>query len=316
MKLRVLFLRKKHIYYFILTLVVFMLFIFSRISDTNYISTMFSLNSNDKAIKADLTGDGKEDLLYITKNKDKYSLQVNTEKESLYLDPHTTLDTLGDYSSSWPMRLKLLDISRDKIPEIFVQSSQNNNPIQHIFLYNKKDKFEDIFCSSNNIIGFLDCTNNKTPKIVSGTLKQNNFILSNYILIQNKLEKYHYVYSDTFMGKDTILHLINNINNASQNYVQSSAEIFDPVIPSSSLSILSSLPYMGNNFIFQDALFTDIKSNNNGDPTHIQWTLNFRGTSIKSNESKNFTLKVNLRTFDNSKDSFYFKIYSIALENK
>lgn len=313
LKLRVLFLRKKYIYYFLLILAVFTFFIISHLSANNSLSTFFSINSNEKAIKADLTGDGKQDLLYITTNKDKYTLQVNTEKESLYLEPSS--NTLGNYSLNWPMRVKLLDVTRDKIPEIFVQSSQNNNPLQHIFIYNN-GKFQDILCTSNNIFGFIDSTSNKTPKIISGNLHQNIFTFSNYILIQNQLEKYNYNVADNFMGKDTISYFINMITTLSQDYVQPSSEIFDPKISSSSLSVISSLPYLGNNFTFQDALFTDTKSNKDGEPSQIQWILSFRGNAINTNEPKNFTLKLNLKAFDTSKEKYQFKIYSISLEGK
>lgn len=313
LKLRVLFLRKKYIYYFILILTVCTFFIISHLSTNNSFSTFFSINSNEKPIKADLTGDGEEDFLYITTNKNKYSIQVNTQKESLYLEPNSMLKTFGDYSLSWPIRVKLLDVSRDKIPEIFVQASQNNNPIQHVFIYNN-GKFEDILCTNNNILGFIDCTSNRTPKIISGNLQQNNLTLSNYILVKNQLNKYHYSAPNTFMGKDTIMYFINFITTLSQNYVQPSSEIFDPKI--SSLSLISSLPYLGSNFVFQDAVFADIKSNKNGEPTQIQWILNFRGNDIKTNELKNFTIKLNLKAFDNSKDKYYFKIYSMILEGK
>lgn len=288
----------------------------SHLTDNNSVSSVFSINSKDKAIKADLTGDGKEDILYITTNKEKYSLQINTDMDSLYLEPSSKLNTVGNVSSTWPLKVKLFDVSRDKIPEIFVQGSINNTPVQHMFIYSK-GKFEDIFCNNtNNILGFLDCTNNKTPKIVSGKLQGANFTFSNYILIQNKLEQYNYEATDTFMGKDTIAYFISVINSLSQENVQLTPEIFDDKIPSSSIGVISSLPYLANNFVLQDAVFNDTRSDKNGNPTHVQWILNFRGNDIKTNELKNFTLKLNLKTFDYSKDKYYYKIFSIALLNK
>ncbi|MGY0374548.1 FG-GAP repeat domain-containing protein [Clostridium sp. JNZ J1-5] len=314
LKLRVLFLRKKYIYYFLLILIVFTFFIISYVSGNNS-SPIFNVNQNERFYKSDLTGDGKEDILYITTNKDRYYLQVNTQKDSLYLEPNNKSSNMGIYSPFWPMRVKLLDISRDSVPEIFTQSSQNNTPIQHIFKYDSIDnKFKDVFCSYNNVLGFIDCTNNQTPKIISGSIYQGNFAFANYILIGNKLERYNRKASDTFMGKDTILYFINLITTLTSEYVQTSENIFDPKINSNSLSVLYNLSNSGKNYIFQDALFMDTKSNKNGEPIQIQWILNFRGNSIKSEgEVKNFTLKVNLKAFDDSKEKYHFKIYSISL---
>ncbi|MBE6042932.1 MULTISPECIES: FG-GAP repeat domain-containing protein [Clostridium] len=314
LKFKVLFLKRKQIYYFLLIVIVLIFFGFSILSDNRTSYTTFSIGSIDKVYKSDLTGDGKQDVLYITLNKDKYCLQVNTEKDSFYLEPSKNLASVGNYCPYWPMRVNILDISRDKIPEIFIQSSKENRPIQHVFLY-EKNRFKDIFCSYNNILGFIDCTNNKTPKMISGNISKNNFSFSNYILLQGKLERYNYRAEETFMGKDTILSFINAITSLNPENIQLPQEIFDPKTYDKALPIIESMANSSSNFIFQDASFIDTKSNKDGDPIQVEWTLNFRANSIKSlKDIRNHTLKLKLNFFKDSKEKYCFKISSLYVK--
>lgn len=314
LKFRVLFLKKKQIYYFLLVVVVLLFFGVSVLSNNRASYTTFKVGPWDKTYKADLNGDGKEDLLYVTLNKsNKYYLQIISDKESQYLEPNKSLPTLGNYCLHWPMRVKLLDISRDKVPEIFLQSSVNNKPIQHIFIHTNNN-YTDIFSSYNNTLGFIDCSNNQSPKIISGNIYQNNFSFANYILLQDKLEKYYYKTEETFMGKDTILNFINLITTLNPENFQPNEDIFDPKYYGNVSSVVKSLASFGSNFIFQDATFIDTKSNKDGKPIQVEWILNFRANSVSSpNELKNYTLKLVLNAFVNSKEKFYYKISFISL---
>lgn len=313
MKLRVLFLKRKHVFYFLLVLVVFTFFIISRMSN-NTSSPIFKVSSFNKAYRMDLTGDGKGDVLYITANKGKYLAQVNSQKDSFYLEPNKKLNSMGLHTPHWPMRVKLFDISRDNVPEIFIQSSENNKPIQHVFMYTN-NKFEDIFCSSNNVLGFIDCTNNKTPKLISGKIDEANFQFSNYILLQGKFERYDFNAAENFMGKDTVLNFINLITSNNLQGIQIKEEVFDAKTISNSSSAISKIMSLGKNFIFQDGTFMDTKSNSNGEPSQVQWILNFRGNSLsEQNEIKNLTLILNLKASKDPKESFYYKIYSIIVD--
>ena len=310
MKLRILFLRKKHLFYFLLVLVVFTFFIISRIS-TKDSSPIFKVSSFNKAIKADLTGDGKGDVLYISTIKDKYLVQVSSQKETFPLEPERKLPTLGTHSDYWPMRIKLYDISRDNFPEIFIQSSENNKPVQHVFIFNS-GKFLDIFSSNNNLLGFLDVTNNKTPKFISGKIGETNFNISNYILIQGKFQKYDYNTTDTFMGKDTIQSFITILTSKDKKNLEISKEILDSKLYSNLNSIINKIMSEDKNFIFQDAIFIDTKSNSNGEPTEVQWTLNFRENLVSNpDEYKNLTIKVTLRIKSTSTEKYQYKICSI-----
>ncbi|KEI14652.1 hypothetical protein Z959_09235 [Clostridium novyi B str. ATCC 27606] len=313
LKLKVFFFKRKHLYYFVFILVLIVFCAFSILSNGKSSYITFNTNSNKKFLKSDLTGDGKDDMLYILTTKNKYHLQATTEKRNFNIQPNKSLKTLGSYYPHWPIRIKLLDVSRDKIPEIFVQSSQSNVSIQHIFTY-KDNKFKDIFCSYNNILGFIDNSNNKTPKILSGKLYGGEFNFENYIIIDNKLEKYNGNIKGTFMGKDSISTFINIITSLNGSYIPTKENIFHSNIDNNSLDMLPHLAGYANNYLFQDAMFIDTRCDKSGEPTNVQWTLNFRGTPMDSSgELKNYTLKVNLCRCNNCIDKYYFKILSIKL---
>ncbi|MCY6355429.1 FG-GAP repeat domain-containing protein [Clostridium sp. ZS2-4] len=311
MKFKVLFIKRKYIYYLVLASIVLVFFVIFHSLKNKETSPTFVVNLNSKAYKADLTGDGKEDILYISTNKNKYYLEVDTQKDNLFLEPNKNIKTLGIYYPYWTMKIKLLDISRDNVPEIFIQTSEKNKPLQHIFIYNY-GKFENIFSSHNNVLGFIDCSNNKTPKFISGNISKGNFIFHNYILLQNKLEQFNHISNDTFLGKDTILYLINFITTVTKDSKIPDQQIFSPKINDTSLALIYALINADNTYVFQDAQFMDIKSTKDGEPSQIQWILNFRGISNSNREViKNYTIQVTLKAFNNSKERYYFKIDSL-----
>ena len=160
----------------------------------------FNIVNETKMMQADLTGDGTKDILYIKTDTDKYYIQINSEDKSYYLEPSKKINTVGNYYTEWPMRLTLMDISRNKVPEIFTQASTKNKAIQHAFFWNG-EKFDDIFCSTNNILGFIDSKNNKTPKVLSGNIKDGKINFTSYIFIKNSLKSFDYNYVDNYMGK-------------------------------------------------------------------------------------------------------------------
>src|SRR3712207_7050864 len=61
------------------SLIVFCAFSILSNGKSSYIT--FNTNSNKKFLKSDLTGDGKDDMLYILTTKNKYHLQATTRSE-------------------------------------------------------------------------------------------------------------------------------------------------------------------------------------------------------------------------------------------
>ena len=313
MKLQVIFLRKKFIYYtlaIIVALVMVALFLCFR---TGSVPT-FNIIDENKMIQADLTGDGTKDILYIKTEKDKYYIQINSGDNSYYLEPSKQINTVGNYCSEWPMRLTLIDVSRNNVPEIFTQASKNNKAISHVFLWNG-EKFEDILCNTNNILGFTDSKNNKTPKVLSGNIKDGKISLVSYILIKNSLKSFEYNYVDNYMGKDTILGFVNLMSSFPLAELNISRELFSPNLNGNTISLLSDLSSRKVSYNFQDAVFKDYKWDKNGNATDLIWTLSFKEIDFKNiKEVKNYTMELILKLIPKDDNVSTFKISSINIK--
>ena len=312
MKLKVIFLKKKYIYYTVIAIVIIILF--TILLFTKKSTTTFSAVTNNKSIKADLTGDGVEDILYINKNNDKYYVQVNTKNTSLYLKPDIKLNTVGVYSSSWPMKVTLMDVNRDNIPEIFIQAQEKGIPVQHIFIWNDNN-FKDIFSSSNNILGFMDSKNNKTPKIISENILNNQISQSNYVLINKSLHDFKFNSKDTFLGNDSILSFIKYVQGFPSSEPYKPSNIFYPGLTGNDLLTLGKLSGSNIAYTFQDGLFMDTKWNIDGEVSEVKWILNFKTVSnIDTSIVKTCKISLSLKTSPNDKGVNNYKIYAILTE--
>ncbi|MEQ8198781.1 MAG: VCBS repeat-containing protein, partial [Clostridiaceae bacterium] len=120
-------------------------------------------------IQKDLNADGKTDIIFVTSNEGKYCISADINNRNYTLSPDASISTLGREYPYWGLRLYVKDISRDGIPEIFIQSSQENIPVFHIFSWNGVE-FKDYYCSNNNVAGILNSDSNKTPKVYSGKI--------------------------------------------------------------------------------------------------------------------------------------------------
>ena len=319
MKLQVMFFKKKYIYYALAIIAFIIMITFFLLLRKSSITT-FNIVNEPKMMLSDLTGDGIKDILYIKTSMDKYYIQINSEDKSYYLEPSKKINTVGNYYSQWPMRLTLMDISRNKIPEIFTQASvedtasQKNNAIQHVFLWNG-EKFDDIFCSTNNILGFIDSKNNKTPKVLSGNIKDGELNFTSYILIKNSLKSFDYNYTDNYMGKNTILGFINLMASFPLAELNISKELFAPDLNGNDISLLVDLSNKKIHLDFQDAFFKDSNWDKDGNASEILWTLNFKGTNaVDLKEAKNYTIELIVKLLPNSNKNSTFKISSINIK--
>ena len=313
MKLQVIFLKKKFIYYALAIIIFAIMLTFFLFFTKSSISTFNIVNEN-KMMQADLTGDGTKDILYIKTEKDKYYIQINSEDKSYYLEPSKKINTVGNYYTEWPMRLTLMDISRNNVPEIFTQASQKNKAIQHAFLWNGEN-FDDIFCSTNNILGFIDSKNNKTPKVLSGNIKDGKMTFTSYIFIKNSLKSFDYNYIDNYMGKNTILGFINLMASFPLAELNISKELFAPDLNGNDISLLDDLSNRKVYFNFQDAVFKDSNWDKDGNASEILWTLNFKGTTANDlKETKNYTIELILKLMPKVDKVSTFKISSISIK--
>ena len=239
---------------------------------------------------------------------------MNTKDTSLYLKPNVKLNSVGTYSSFWPMKVTLMDVNRDKVPEIFIQAQEKGAPIQHIFIWNNNE-FKDIFCSSNNIFGFVDCKNNKTPKIVSENILNGEISQSNYVLINKELHNFNFNSKDTFLGNDSILAFIKYVQGFPSSEPYKPANIFYPGLTGSDLSIIGKLAGNDINYTFQDGLFMDTKWDMDGEVSEVKWILNFK--SISNNDKtivKTAKISLFLKMASKTDATNHYKIYAISSE--
>jgi hypothetical protein len=310
MKLRVLFLKKYHILY-LAAIVLCASLIFSILTRDKSNFTFNLIVKESKGIKADLTGDGLEDILYIKTEKDKYYVQVNVGDKSYYLEPGRKLNTSGYFYTYWPMKVNLMDINRDKIPEIFVQASQKNKPIQHIFMWTGED-FKDIYCSNNNILGFIDIQSNKTPKLISGNILNSKINLTYFMYFNSNLQNFSYT-DEILPGKDAVLSFIKYVETLPEGEAYMPAEIFYPGLTGKELAAIGKMCGENNIYSFQDAVFMDTKVDKGGEISEIRWTLNFKGLSRMIPEhAQNYSVNIKLKPDLNCSDRC-FKIYNITL---
>ncbi|MDP4178710.1 MAG: VCBS repeat-containing protein, partial [Bacillota bacterium] len=311
--LRIIFLKKKHIYYGIIVLILLILAAILLNIPKDSIAT-FSAAVDNQMKRIDLTGDGIEDIVYVKTEDNKYSVEISTNNKNLFLVPDKKLNSLGTYTPYSPLRLTFMDISRDKTPEIFTQAQENNTSVQHAFMYNN-GKFCDLMCNTNAILGFVDSNSNKTPKVLSGNINNNNIQLDNYILINNKLEKFTYNFNSSFMGKDSVLSFIRYVESLPYDQNSIPAEAFYSQISGNDLASFGKLSADNCTYKFQNALFMDSKWNKNGDVTEIKWSISFKGTSnIDAKQIKNRALNLILIPNKEPLNQYYYKISSISLE--
>lgn len=293
MRLNVFIIKKQHILLFFTSIVLFismtlLLNIDITKKDEPSIVTMSNTNG-EQAIKKDLNGDGKDDLLYIASKNGKYYVEANIKDQIYPLNTKKSLNTLGYHYNYWPMNLNLIDLSRDKLPEVIVQSSQENSPLQHIFIWNNNE-FKNIYSSTNNVIGVLDSKNNKTPKLFSFTFKNGISTIENYMLIGNELKNISYEnYQIPGIIKiETFIDLIE------RPYVLSEApNIFTQTISTEELSILWKLDKDNFSYSLEDCFFTDTKWDKDGKIENLNCIINFKKLS-KNNKLEPTKLNTNL----------------------
>jgi hypothetical protein len=315
MKLRVLFLRKSYIYFFIFFIAVSMIILTtSSLLPGIFPGTVHSIltiSGQSKPIKGDFTGDGSEDILYINTEGNNYHIQIFNGNTSFHLKPNKKINTVGRFYTHWPMRITTLDINRDKTPEIFVQASSNGSPVLHVFSWNG-EKFQDIFCSSNNVIGFLDYSNNKTPKFAAGNISAKNSNFLYYMYINNKMEYFKYE-EDNVPGIDSVKGFIQYIHSLPEGEGDVPKDIFYPGLSGQDLAAIGRLSSENNIYLFQDAVFNDTKWDKEGNITEIKWVLNFKGSSRTTvGQTKNYSVTIKLKPHKQCGDLKCFKIFSIT----
>lgn len=275
---------------------------------TPTLSSVFNFDQKDNIWEEDLNGDKKKDTIFIKYTSQGFIAQVNLNKNKTFsLDYTKDLPTLGEYCDYWPLRISTLDISRDNSKEIFLQSSFHNKPIQHIFTWDGY-KYVNILSSTDNILGFLDSSNTRTPKVFLGNFENGDMKLKNYIYSKDRLEEITAINPLPFPGEDTISSLISLIETLPNQYI-TVPDYFYSQISGADLESLFRLANGSNSFVFQDGYFIDLAWQENGTATCFNWILNFRAiNTTDSSMVKNVTINLMLNKYRD--ENFPYKITS------
>jgi hypothetical protein len=296
---------------FLLILAVLCFFKLFFIKDGLNAKNVFNLSEENSVIHEDLNNDNKKDTILIKKSDSDLLAQVNlNDNETYSLNSDKNFQTLGEYCEYWPVRVSTLDISRDNSKEIFIQSSFHNKAVQHIFSWNGKG-YDDIFCANNNLIGFMDSANNKTPKIISGNFQDNNINVKGYLYNKGSLKEFNSSLITSLPGKDTINNFICLIESLPNPYL-STPNYFYSQISGADLESIFRLANSSNYYKFQDGYFTDLAWDNFGNVTCENWILNFR--TISTSDSKkvsHITINIILNKYNDN--DFPFKINSVNI---
>ncbi|MFR5264587.1 hypothetical protein [Clostridium sp.] len=258
--------------------------------DESILTFSSSVTNDGKNFFIDLNGDNKKDIVYITSSSEnQYIISCNINNKNYSLDVKSPLNTLGISNEIWPISINFIDLSRDKIPEIIIQSSENNIPINHIFKWNG-EYFKDVYCSTNNFLGILDSNNNKTPKIISFSLDHTEDNIEKYMLINNNLKNISYekIYLESYSIIQNFINIITLPYNLYDLPDIFSTNVQDKVIHD--IDIINKDNFY---YVFQDAFFKDSKWDTKGNITEMNWNLRFRKCS-KSNKNENSLLQWNL----------------------
>lgn len=312
MKFRVIFIKKKNLFYIIPVILIILILSFLIYRNFFYISSpTFANVLEDKTLKSDLNGDGLDDKLYIKHSGNRYFIKAKIKEKTYTLSTDEKQNTLSNYYPYWPLRITILDVSRNKVPEIFLQGSWGKNSLQRFFVFDGH-KFKNIFSSSNNILGFVDCTNNRTPKIITGRLHDGSMLLTNYIFTNYRFENYNLDNTETFAGNDTICSFVNFIESLPGSHSYIPPNVFSPNISNDDMYLIDKLANLNNTYVFQDAFFMEKKCDNHGNISELSWTLNFKGIPNSDNTSaKNYTLNLILAPDNSKNNSSKFKIISM-----
>lgn len=272
---------------------------------------VFNISKEDSVVHEDLNGDNKKDNILIKKSDSGLIAQVDLNDDSTYsLNYNKNFETLGEFAEYWPIRISTLDISRDNSKEIFIQSSFHNKPIQHIFSWNGSE-YNDMFCSNNNIIGFIDSANSRTSKVMSGNYESGNITLKGYLYNNGSLKEFTSNLNNYLPGNDTISNFISLIESLPNPYL-TIPNYFYSQISGTDLESLYRLANKSNYYKYQDGYFTDLSWDKDGNITCENWILNFRTTStLDSTSFSNITINLMLNKYTD--DNFPFKITSINI---
>ncbi|GAB6169440.1 hypothetical protein JCM1393_19000 [Clostridium carnis] len=268
----------------VLCLSIFLLCYFFIFTNDNYSATNFTLSTFTKDTDSlDLNGDGEMDSLNILSEKNHYIINIKTQNKDFSLKSKDKSNLLASKLSNWPIKINTLDLSRDGTPEIIIRGSKDNSPINYIFTWDNGE-FNNIYTSQDNILGILDSTNSRTPKILSLSSSKGDSSVASFVFNGSNIKDISFS-KQKVPGLASIQSFIDIIQ--AQYELSEPPNIFSSNISSDELGLLWGLDKENYRYSFQNGYFTDTKWDKNGDVTTLNWVLSFEAVNkSKSNSPK------------------------------
>lgn len=267
-------------------------------------ASVFNPLATNKDLYYDLTGDGKNDTLRITKENGLYDIQI-VSKDKIYNLSSLCNNVLSEDISNWPIKVYLVNVSRNSVPEILVQGYKYKKPVCYLFGWTN-EAFTILNENSSNVIGVIDSNTKKTPQFITLESSTANSSKKAYMFQDNEridITNKSYNIPDL----DNILSFINLIQ---ANYeLDQIPNIFTENIAKNELSLLWSLDKDNCNYSFQNGFFYDDEIDKTNNLISLKWNLSFeKYNKQKPNAPKEeiiFTIKF-------IKDNNSFKVSSIS----
>jgi hypothetical protein len=170
--------------------------------------------------KADINNDGKVDSIIVKTDSPTKDYVVNvicSDENGYELEPDSVIKTLGKVSETTPINITFKDIDSDKQEEIFIQASDKNGPILHVYKY-KNGNIERLASGRYFMYGHISNTNNKSDILVLASRKDNTMKYSYLKSDGNGLIPYS-ADSSLNLGIDKISSLLNTVENTTSKPV-------------------------------------------------------------------------------------------------
>ena len=268
-------------------------------------TTFLSTLTNGDGITQDFDGDGENETIEIQKEKGYYIIKIKGKNKELTLKDKNDCETIASICNNWPLKIDVLDLSRDGIPEIIVRGSKDNLPVNYIFTW-KNENFHNIYSSTDNILGILDSTNSRTPKFLSLSSSKGDNSTNAYIFNGDVLKDISFS-KPIVPGLNSVQSFIDLIQ--VQYEISDPPNIFTSEIPSNELSLLWNLDKETYRYDFQNGYFHDVSWDESGEVLSLTWCLSFQQVKIQDpdNNKKEALIYITVKKDDYKN----FKISSI-----
>lgn len=302
MKFRILFIKKETLFlvtFAVLISILFSIYIITKPTEdsSTYVNNLINSTS------LDINGDGRKEELSKVNDGDDVGVLIK------YYNKEECLSKLSKTSYFKSMDLFFCDLTKNSIPEIIVNVHNKSNSKVEVFS-SYEGKMNKIFSKDGNIVGISNSTNNRTPLLTIGEKKDNNLILSTYLLINGEEKKLN-INSNYIFGNDTISALISYIENAYYKHTPMDLSLISHDFRGESYNAFQSLDD-NISLIFDKGSFSDLKYNRDGELSSIKWCLSFHGKD-DSNSDNLYTFNIILDLDDKITSPNCYKIKLISL---